>query len=141
MRRRYQNLIGNHYSRDIVYIQSDKEDRVLMSASCNAYGLFPAQDHQVWNSATDWQPIPIHELPPDKKDLLEPPYQTCAKLRNLYDEYLVSDEIKSELETVTKLREYLEFHSGTSFKSPLEKLHGFYRIYDTLNIESSSELT
>lgn len=131
MGRRYQQLIGVNYSHDTVYILSASDDRVLMSSSCTAYGLFPAQGQQVWYGATNWQPVPIHELPSDKAYLLLPPGGSCAKLSKSVDDYLASDEIQSKLKMVTNLQKYLEFHSGSPFKS----LESYYHFYDAVNTE------
>lgn len=62
LRRRYQNLIGDQYSPDKVYIRSSDTDRALMSAQCVAAGLFPPSGDEVWNVDLLWQPVPIHTI-------------------------------------------------------------------------------
>lgn len=127
-RRRYRKLIGAYYSGDNVYIQSSKVDRCLASASCNAYGLFPAHGRQVWKFGSDWQPVPIHT---SSSDLLLPPVFKCAKLIKSFVEYMTSDEIQSKLKGISEFRKYLEHHSGTN----CDQLFGFYQIYDSLSVE------
>ncbi|KAJ6641619.1 Testicular acid phosphatase like, partial [Pseudolycoriella hygida] len=58
LRRRYANLIGQHYSSDEFYIQSTDYDRTLMSAQVLAAGIFPPTGEQIWNENLIWQPIP-----------------------------------------------------------------------------------
>lgn len=130
-RRRYQKLIGDKYSPDNVYIQSDVHDRNLMSASCNSYGLFPAHDYQVWKDEMDWQPIPVHQLSDSKQHLLSPKIE-CAKMDVSLLEYVQSDEVQSQLEMIKKLRKYMESHAGM----PFDDLFSMMLIYDTLSIET-----
>lgn len=130
-RRRYLNLIGHKYSKDTVYIQSDKDDRNLMSAACNNFGLFPAYGDQIWGEKFNWQPIPIHELPPDLEHLLTQD-MSCKYLNASYTAYLESNEIQSQLKKIKKLRKYLEYHSGIT----LGKLPNFISIYDAIETET-----
>lgn len=124
-RRRYQKLIGPKYSPDKVYVQSDSDDRTIMSALCNNFGLYPIFGDQVWNT------VPIHQLPSNKTQLLKPSLK-CAKLAALHAKYLLSHEIQSELKRITKLRKYLEFHSGVK----CHNLPCLYKIYDAFNSET-----
>lgn len=131
LRRRYQKLIGLRYSSDKVYIQSDSDDRNIMSALCTNFGLYPACGDQVWNMCTDWQPIPIHSLPPEKSQLLKPSPK-CIKLDRLFKAYLASDEVQSQLKMIPKLRSFIQHHSGEN----CDNLPNLYKIYDTLSVET-----
>lgn len=95
LRRRYGKLIGpGDYSPKKIFIQSSDADRCIMSAQCNAAGLY---------SDSDWQPIPVHIVP----DQIN-----CKKVIRLGNQYLQSDEIKAILTKHKRLCKFLEVYSG-----------------------------
>jgi lysosomal acid phosphatase len=63
LRNRYESILPEKYSRDVIYIRSTDVDRKLMSAESNLAGMFPPVGDQVWNEDIHWQPIPVHTVP------------------------------------------------------------------------------
>lgn len=119
------------YSPDNVYFQSDRTGRNLMSASCNAYGMFPAHGDQIWNSATNWQPIPIHSLSANKMYLMLPLHK-CPKKLVYFERYIASNKIQSKLNNTKNLRKFLLNYLGIKH----EYFMDFYDTFDTLNCEA-----
>lgn len=131
LRRRYDKLIGPGYSPNKVYILSSNTDRTLMSAECNAAGLFqPSSANQQWNENIDWQPIPIHTIPLDE-DYLVNQWIPCAKSDKQHDEYLQSMPVVSEFQKHSQLFKYLEENSG----SKVQNVRGFHVFAEALIIE------
>lgn len=130
LRRRYNELLGPGYSPQKVYIRSSDTDRTLMSALCNAAGLFSPSGDQIWEESISWQPVPIHTIPLNEDHLV---YQSipCPKVQKLYDEYMESQQIKELLQRFSDLREFVETHSG----KPIKNVVDFVTIYDALEIE------
>lgn len=119
MRRRYDKLLGRgDYSPKNVYIQSTDEDRCLVSAQCNAAGL--------WYSVTNqWQPVPIHVVRDQRN---------CHEVKQMGEKYLESDEIKALLVKHRRLCKFLEVHSGNRVKT----VDDFINLNDVLNVEHSN---
>lgn len=92
LRRRYDKLIGpGDYLSKNVYIQSSDADRCLVSAQCNAVGI--------WNDAdNNWQPVPIHSV----RD-----QGNCREVIQMGEQYLQSDEIKALLLKHRRLCKFL----------------------------------
>lgn len=135
LRRRYDKLIGSGYSVDKIYIRSSDTDRTILSALCNAAGLFPPSAGEVWNESINWQPIPIHTIPLNEDYLL---YQSvpCDRIDKLHKEYLESQEIKVLLERFSEFRAFLKTHSGVQFDS----LADFVMMSEVLTLENLREL-
>ena len=119
MRRRYLKLIGTRYSADKVYIRSSDTDRTLMSAQCNAAGMFPPSGDEVWNDSQPWQPVPIHTVPYSEDYLLNS-FMRCPRYDQLYKEYTESTSFKYQMKRYSDLLEYLRFHSGRMLPNPIE---------------------
>lgn len=127
MRRRYDKLIGPGYSEDKVYIRSTDVDRAIMSALCNAAGLFSPSDEQIWKQDMEWQPVPIHTIPLDEDNLV---YQanTCERSTQLTDEYFDRPEI---IQKYYGLMKYLEKKSGSKMQNPID----VHVVFDPIYIE------
>ncbi|XP_054267344.1 prostatic acid phosphatase-like [Macrosteles quadrilineatus] len=65
LRQRYDHLLTDQYSPDLVRVHSTDVDRTLMSAQANMAGMFPPKGRQVWETSLPWQPVPIHTAPED----------------------------------------------------------------------------
>lgn len=132
MRRRYHKLIGDSYSPDKVYIRSTDIDRSIMSALCNAAGLFPPSANQMWDGSINWQPVPVHTIPIHEDYLL---YQSlpCDMVDKLYKQFIESDEIKAILNEHNELCKHLEIYSGQTING----VQDFHKFYDSLLIEDS----
>lgn len=86
-RRRYNEILGDKYSDDKVYVLSSDMDRSIMSALANLAGLFVPNDEEIWNNRILWQPIPVHTLP-KQVDILFHGGKTCKKYEDLYEYYM-----------------------------------------------------
>lgn len=130
LRRRYDKLIGPGYSSDKVYIRSSNTDRTLMSALCNAAGLFEPSPADQFIDTIHWVPVPIHTIPLDEDYLV---YQSipCAKADKQHDEYLESTAVISQIQDHSQLFKYLEEHSG----SKVQSVGDFHVLAEALIIE------
>lgn len=128
--RRYRKLIGSVYSPDKVYIRSSDADRTILSALCNAAGLFPPSGEEIWHESINWQPIPIHTIPLNEDYLV---YQSipCDKIDKLHKEYLKSPKINILFDRFHEFREYLVTNSGNQ----IESIEDFVLLYEVLTIE------
>lgn len=129
LRRRYFKLIGTG-SPDKAYIRSTDTDRSIMSALCNAAGLFSPSNEQLWEKSINWQPVPVHTVPLNEDYLV---YQSipCDRIDQLYDKYMESNETKALLDKHSELREYIRKHSGSS----IEAMVDFFQFYDAFHIQ------
>lgn len=135
LRRRYDGMIGPDYSSDKIYIRSSDTDRTIMSALCNAAGMFPPSGEQVWEGSLNWQPVPIHTTPLNDDYLV---YQSipCARADKLHNEYMQSWEVEVMLGRHIGLMKYLEKHSGV----PVRTVNDLHLFYESLNVEYSRGL-
>lgn len=127
LRRRYDKLIGPGYSAEKVYIRSSDTDRTLMSALCNAAGLFSPSNKEMWKPTLHWQPVPIHTIPLDGDNLV---YQgnTCERSTLLTDEYSDRPELRQKYYGLMK---YLEKKSGSKMSKPID----MHDVFDPIYIE------
>lgn len=63
LRRRYNCILGDKYSKNEVYVQSSDTDRTLMSAQSCLAGLFVPTEEEKWNDEILWRPVPVHTIP------------------------------------------------------------------------------
>lgn len=135
LRTRYQKLIGTKYSPQKVYIRSTDEDRNLMSAQCNAAGMFPPSKDEIWNENLNWHPVPIHTIPLSDDYLLNS-FVPCPRFDQMFKQRMDSDEIKSLMEQHRTLVEYMEKNSGI----PLPELVDVLNLYNILFVENRKGL-
>lgn len=111
LRRRYNNLVGDEYSSEIVYIRSSDTDRALMSAQCAAAGLFPPSGNEIWNTNLMWQPVSVHTIAFDEdihlNSRVECPFSAYDYYRDVF-----SPEQQYLLEKYRSLLEFIEQNSG-----------------------------
>lgn len=135
LRGRYQKLIGEKYSPHKVYIRSTDEDRNLMSAQCNAAGMFPPTGDEVWHEKFDWQPIPIHTIPLSEDFLLNS-FVPCPRFDQMFKQRIESQEIKSLLEEHRTLIEFMERNSGKTLRELVDVLN----VYNILFVQNRKGL-
>lgn len=67
MRARYNKLLGDVYSPEIVYAQSTGVSRTKMTLSLVLAGIWPPKNTPLeWNKNLNWQPIPFDYEPLEK---------------------------------------------------------------------------
>uniref|UniRef100_A0A6I8NE87 acid phosphatase n=1 Tax=Ornithorhynchus anatinus TaxID=9258 RepID=A0A6I8NE87_ORNAN len=49
-----------------LYVRGTDYDRTLLSAQANLAGLYPPRPAKRWSPDGDWQPVPIHTVPPSQ---------------------------------------------------------------------------
>lgn len=125
LRRRYQNLVGDYYSPNKVYIHSSNFDRTLISAKAVATGLFPPIGDEVS------KPVPIHTVPLNQEKLLAWNIP-CPRFNFLYEQYRTSPEYLAVIEKYKQKIEKWEQYSGKS----LENLADVFFLHDTLFVEN-----
>lgn len=131
LRKKYQKLIGSRYSPEKIYIRSTDEDRNLMSAQCNAAGMFPPFGDEIWNKKDrnfNWQPIPIHTISLNDDYLLNS-FVPCPRFDQMFREHMDSQEIKSLLEQNSELIDFMERGSGKTLPELVDVLNLYNIIY------------
>lgn len=91
-----------------------------MSAQCNAAGMFPPSEDEVWNKDLYWQPIPVHTKIPFSEDYLLNTYAICPRYDQLFSEFTESTEFKYEMKRNAELIEYLESNTGRPLPNFIE---------------------
>ncbi|XP_031629368.1 prostatic acid phosphatase-like isoform X2 [Contarinia nasturtii] len=132
-RRRYNELLGDKYSANRVYVRSTDTDRSICSALCNLAGLFPPTVNETWNENILWQPIPVHSVPIHLDYVLWGPPDDCQAFFAAYDKYQrESPEVK---------RIYADYadefaHWSEMCGKKLITIYDVTQLYNTLRKES-----
>lgn len=138
LRRRYSKLLpkDGSYQPDNIYIQSTDVDRTLASAEYCLAGMFPPIGRQIWNESLIWQAIPIHTTP-EQLDYVLAMKKPCPLYLKAYAEYEQSDDVQSILRNNQELTDYINFHSGTTFKT----IFDLKQLHEVLEIETLRNYT
>lgn len=120
-RQRYDALIGMHYSPTMVYIRSSNMSRTLLSAKCNAAGMFSTSEN--WPSVP-----PIHTYPYDK-DIIASSFN-CPRYDHLYKQFTESSEFKYQIRKNGDLFKYLETNTGLILHDSIEATYLFVKLQD-----------
>ncbi|XP_031774349.1 venom acid phosphatase Acph-1-like isoform X1 [Apis florea] len=110
-RERYEDFLGEIYTKKKIWFRSDKIDRTVMSGQLVATGLYPPSKIQRWNPDLNWQPIPIWTMPIAMDCLYNTRYSSKFHiLRNIVEE---TDENVIQFEKDNKdIYKYLSEHTG-----------------------------
>lgn len=133
---RYQDLIGDQYSKESVYVISTDVDRTLMSAEANLAGIFPPSGQQVWDPEIKWQPIPVHTMP-EKMDKVLAAKKPCPAYDLVKRKYMASPEVQQFLAKYSPLFDYVSQNAG----EPVKSITDLEFIHNTLFIEELNNLT
>ncbi|KAL1501596.1 hypothetical protein ABEB36_006893 [Hypothenemus hampei] len=128
-RERYDGFLPKRYNHNDIYIQSTDVDRTLMSAASNLAGLYPPLDDQVWNSAVNWQAIPIHTTPEELDVILATEFP-CPKHDRLLEELYNSTQFQNWNEELASVFEELSPLTGYEDLS----VHSFSGLFSTITI-------
>lgn len=117
-----------------MFTVSSEKDRTIDSASLVLAGLFPPQNHQVWNEELPWQPIPVYIIP-KPRDYLIIAEEICPRFEKALKDYQQTPKVQELLETNRELFEYLEMHAGQPIRNieQLKDLHGTLEVEAHLN--------
>ncbi|XP_055849783.1 prostatic acid phosphatase [Episyrphus balteatus] len=130
LRKRYDSILNQTYSKDDIYIRATDVDRTLMSALSNLAGLYPPVGNDVWDNSISWQPIPIHTVPENQDNILAGK-KSCPAYEYAYSAMKNSPEFQKYDEQYTYLYEYLTKWTGRT----VDSLESVQRINNTLFIE------
>uniref|UniRef100_A0A1B6KL21 acid phosphatase n=1 Tax=Graphocephala atropunctata TaxID=36148 RepID=A0A1B6KL21_9HEMI len=136
LRQRYNTLLTDTYSEDIVYVRSTDVDRTLMSAASNLAAIYPPKGSQKWNPNLDWQPIPIHTMP-EHLDSVLAGKKPCPAYDREMAKVLKSPEVQELNKKFADVYKVLNEHTGR--KATI--LKDIEYIYNTLYIESLNNFT
>jgi hypothetical protein len=64
LRWRYDGFLSKVYSPSEVFAQSSQFDRTIMTVLSVLAGLYPPDSSDRFHADVNWQPIPIHTIPP-----------------------------------------------------------------------------
>ncbi|XP_054267924.1 prostatic acid phosphatase-like [Macrosteles quadrilineatus] len=131
LRNRYDALLTEQYSRDMIYVRSTDVDRTLMSAECNLAGLYPPKEAQVWNENINWQPIPVHTVP-DKFDNLLAAKKPCPAYEEEFNRLMQTEEMQALNNTFIEVYKVLNQNAGEQVTT-IERIDW---VYNTLWVET-----
>ncbi|XP_022919490.2 venom acid phosphatase Acph-1-like isoform X1 [Onthophagus taurus] len=117
LRSRYGNFIGNYNSK-VLKARSSPYSRTKVAIQLVLAGLFPPVDERDWNPNLKWQPIAF-DTNPMETDLLFLPHNNCKNFLKLLNEYMQRGIINNDFPKLSKIADYLSFHSGWNVTSPL----------------------
>lgn len=129
---RYQPLFPNGYLAKTVKIYSSEFDRTMMSAAACLAGMFPPKEQQIWNSNLLWQPIPINMLAKDVDTKLFHTLKMCKLGKELYNEYLSSEEVQQISRTYQQALDYAKFYCGATTNNIFTQAQ---RTYDSFSLQ------
>lgn len=69
LRARYNHLLGDVYTEDIMEVRATGVTRTRISALLVLAGLWPPKGDQVWNDELPWLPIPVDYKPMEDDDV------------------------------------------------------------------------
>lgn len=102
-----------------------------MSLQLVLAGLFPPKNSDMeWNKRLNWQPVPIESEPLDKDTLLLV-RTPCPRYHEALEQALVTEPIKSEIDTYRKMMEELTVITGMNISTPDD----VQSLYNTLRTE------
>lgn len=130
-RRRYNELLGDKYSSERVFIRSTDLDRTLMSAQANLAALFPPTKEEKWHKTLRWQPVPVHTVPIWMDNILYGA-KNCPKYDQTFAKYV------NESEDVQRIyKDYVDLFSYWSQMCGLNltTIKHVYNLHKTLSIE------
>jgi len=136
LRNRYDSLLTQKYSREVIYVRSTDVDRTLMSAECNLAGMFPPKEGQIWNRDIPWQPIPVHTVP-EKLDSVLAAKKPCPAYEEEFQKLLESDEIQKINNSFIEAYKIVNENAG-ELVTTIERLAW---VYNTLWIENLYNFT
>ncbi|XP_055307524.1 prostatic acid phosphatase-like isoform X1 [Sitodiplosis mosellana] len=138
LRRRYASLLGDGpHSDDIVYVQSSKQSRTLITgAICLAALLFPSKKDQILNRDLSWQSLPIYTVSKEEDYILYHG-KKCQRYERAFDEYLESPEFTALMARHKKMFRQLQKRSGMEINT----FHDAKRLYNVLWIEKLQNKT
>ncbi|XP_058812426.1 prostatic acid phosphatase [Topomyia yanbarensis] len=136
LRNRYHNLLGGTYTNNEIYVRSTDVDRTLMSAESNLAGLYPPNGSDVWDSAIQWQPIPVHTSPEILDEVLAAK-KPCPAYDNALRKYKDSDEFQQYNKSLEPVYQYVSTHSGKKVNTPTAAQN----LYSCLHIEALNNFT
>ncbi|XP_071056781.1 venom acid phosphatase Acph-1-like [Onthophagus taurus] len=82
LRKKYNKLLGDVYTPDILYGISSHYPRCRASLESVLAGLYPPSEELIWNKELLWEPIPYDYLPMKENNLFLPVY-TCPNMNTL----------------------------------------------------------
>lgn len=136
LRKRYNGLLNETYSRQQILVRSTDVDRTLMSAYSNLAGLYPPTGGDVWNSNIQWQPIPVH-TEHEKHDKILAMKKDCPAYQAALKKFKQSEEYRQFNEHYKSTYDYISSYSGRKIRD----LDGAGYLYSCLHIEEMRNLT
>ncbi|XP_031365171.1 venom acid phosphatase Acph-1-like isoform X3 [Apis dorsata] len=131
-RERYEDFLGEIYTKENILFRSDEVDRTVMSGQLVAAGLYPPSKEQRWNPDLNWQPIPVWTIPRTIDCLYNTQFSPrFDMLRNIVEE-TDKDVIQFEKDN-RDVYKYLSEHTGGNITQ--SKVFSLYQhLFDQNNI-------
>lgn len=129
LRKRYNKILGDKYSPNVVFVRSTDVDRSLMTAQAVLAGLYPPTKEEIWNEDILWQPIPVHTIPviEDHMFLRLAP---CPRFNEISEQFLKQSELaRDTYAKVTEFYPILSERSGLNITTILETFNLFNTLY------------
>ncbi|XP_071054238.1 venom acid phosphatase Acph-1-like [Onthophagus taurus] len=135
LRKRYNKLLGDVYTPDVLYAVSSHYPRCRASLESVLAGLYPPSEELIWNKDLLWEPIPYDYLPLKENNLFAPMsiYPNMNILMNESYKNLDSDPI---IEKYNHLLPFLQENTGLT--GNLLSVAG--NLYSTLKSEEEADM-
>nr|XP_022906559.1 venom acid phosphatase Acph-1-like [Onthophagus taurus] len=111
LRKKYNNLLGDVYTPDVLYGISSNVPRCRASIESVLAGLYPPSEELIWNKDLLWEPIPYDYLPMNENNLFLPIY-ACPNMNVLMEENYKNLDSDPIIQKYKHLLPYLIENSG-----------------------------
>ncbi|XP_022919848.2 venom acid phosphatase Acph-1-like [Onthophagus taurus] len=136
LRKRYNKLLGDVYTPDILNAISSHYPRTKASLQAVLAGLYPPSDSLTWNKDLPWEPIPYDYLPKNENKLFMS-YGVCPRSANLI---LQATQLMTTDPIVTKYNHLLPMLEEVSGMTGYPLIGIGALLYSTLKAEDEAGL-
>ncbi|KAF5300437.1 hypothetical protein FQA39_LY02236 [Lamprigera yunnana] len=116
LRKRYGLFLGSYKSSEVIPITTDYI-RTKMSCLLVLAGLYPPNQHQIWEEGFNWIPIPYNHGHRETDYLLGDPIDVCPKFIKAYNEYWTKENEMIQNKN-KNLYDYVSESTGLNIQKP-----------------------
>ncbi|GLV41157.1 uncharacterized protein CBL_04681 [Carabus blaptoides fortunei] len=129
LRKRYNHLLGNIYTPEVVDSWSTDYDRTKNSLQLVLAGLWPPSKDQIWNEKLLWQPIVFNYKSTHEDILLGDASRICPAYMKLFEENLLSDDHLVENAKLKSFYDYVSENTGLNISQPEHVYNLFFTVF------------
>nr|XP_022907326.1 venom acid phosphatase Acph-1-like [Onthophagus taurus] len=135
LRKKYNKLLGDVYTPDVLYAVSSHYPRCRASLESVLAGLYPPSEELIWNKDLLWEPIPYDYLPLKENNLFAP-MSICPNMNILMNESYKNLDSDPIIEKYNHLLPFLQENTGLT--GNLLSVAG--NLYSTLKSEEEADM-